>query len=80
MARNQRRRAQEALFAPTPSTTPPEEEKAAERTESALNAIPAAPSPADIIRDEYGIAANCTNVPQILRAILCEMVRGRKNG
>ena len=78
MARNQRRRAQEALFSPAPSTTPPEEEKAVERTESALNAVPAVPSPADIIRDEYGIAPNCTNVPQILRAILCEMVRGRK--
>lgn len=80
MARNQRRRAQEALFATAPSTTPPEEEKAVERTETRLNAIPAAHSPADIICDEYGIAANCTNVPQILRAILCEMIRGRKNG
>lgn len=77
MARNQRRRAQEALFSPAPSTTPPDEEKAAERTESALNSVPAATSPADIIRDEYGIEPNCTNVPQILRAILCEMVRGR---
>ena len=54
--------------------------KAVERTETRLNAIPAAHSPADIICDEYGIAANCTNVPQILRAILCEMIRGRKNG
>ena len=77
MARNQRRRAQEALFPPAPSTTPPDEEKAAERTESALNAVPAAPSPADIIRDEYGIAPNCTNVPRLLYAILCEVVRGR---
>lgn len=78
MDRNQRRRAQEALFAPAPSTTPPEEEKAAERTETALTDVPAVPaSPADIIRDEYGIETNCTNVPQILRAILCEMVRGR---
>ena len=78
MAKNQCRRTQEAFFAPAPSTTPPEEEKAAERTESALNAVPAVPSPADIIRDEYGIEPNCTNVPQILRAILCEVVRGRK--
>ncbi len=40
--------------------------------------VPAVPaSPADIIRNEYGIAENCTNVPQILRAILCEMVRRR---
>lgn len=77
MSRNQRRRAQEALFAPAPSTTPPEEEKAAERAESALTVVPAALSPADIIRGEYDIAENCTNVPQILRAILCEMVRGR---
>ena len=77
MAKNQRRRAQEALFSPAPSTTPPEEEKAAERTESALNAVPAASSPADIIRDEYGIAQNCTNVPHLLYAILCEMVRRR---
>ena len=77
MSRNQRKRAQEALFSPAPSTTPPDAEKAAERMESTLTAIPAAPSPADIICDEYGIAANCTNVPQILRAILCEMVRRR---
>lgn len=77
MARNQRRRAQEALFSPAPSTTPPDEEKAVERMESALNAVPAAPSPADIIRDEYGIAPNCTNVPRLLYAILCEVVRGR---
>ena len=34
MARNQRRRAQEALFSPAPSTTPLEEEKAVERTET----------------------------------------------
>ena len=77
MARNQRRRAQEALFSPVPSTTPPEEEKAAERTETALNAVPAAPSPADYISEKYGIAPNCTNVPRLLYAILCEVVRGR---
>ena len=77
MARNQRRRTQEALFPPTQSTTQPDEEKAAERTESALNAVSAATSPADIIRDEYGIEPNCTNVPRLLYAILCEVVRGR---
>ena len=80
MARNQRRRAQEALFSPVPSTTPPEEEKAAERTESPLSgvsAVPPAPSPADYISEKYGIAPNCTNVPCLLYAILCEVVRGR---
>lgn len=77
MAKNKRRRAQEALFSPAPSTTPPDEEKAAERTESALNAVPAAPSPADIIRDEYDIAPNGTNVPRLLYALLCETVRRR---
>ena len=102
MARNQRRRAQEALFSPAQSTTPPEEEKAAERTEtpekptsswklnlsrdekeelkrafSALDSEPIAPSPADYISDKYGIEPNCTNVPRLLYAILCEAVRGR---
>ena len=80
MARNQRRRAQEALFSPAPSTTPPEEEKAAERTETPetdVLPIPPAPSPADYVRDKYGIAPNCTNVPRLLYAILCEVVRGR---
>ena len=80
MARNQRRRAQEALFSPAPSTTPPEEEKAAERTETPetdVLPIPPAPSPADYISEKYGIAPNCTNVPRLLYAILCEVVRGR---
>ena len=81
MARNQRRRAQEALFSPAPSTTPPEEEKAAERTETPVTdvpaAVPAAPSPADYISRTYGIEPNCTNVPRLLYAILCEVVRGR---
>ena len=79
MARNQRRRAQEALFSPAPSTTPPEEEKAAERTETpetGVSTIPPAPSPADYISEKYGIAPNCTNVPRLLYAILCEVVRG----
>ena len=103
MARNQRRHAQEALFSPAPSTTPPEEEKAAERTESALKPIPgikvdlssdegkelerafaALPSspirpipPEEHIARTYDIKPNCTNVPRLLYAILCEVVRGR---
>ena len=80
MARNQRRRAQEALFSPAPSTTPPEEEKAAERTETPetdVQPVAPAPSPADYISEKYGIAPNCTNVPRLLYAILCEVVRGR---
>ena len=80
MARNQRRRAQEALFSPAPSTIPPEEENAAERTETPetdVPPIPPAPSPADYISEKYGIAPNCTNVPRLLYAILCEVVRGR---
>ena len=80
MARNQRRRAQEALFSPAPSTTPPEEEKAAERTETPetdVSPIPPAPSIADYISRQYGIEPNCTNVPRLLYAILCEVVRGR---
>ena len=81
MARNQRRRAQEALFSPAPSTTPPDEEKAAERTETpetGVSTIPPAPSPADYVAEKYGIGHNCTNVPRLLYAILCEVVRGRK--
>ena len=80
MARNQRKRAQEALFSPAPSTTPPEEEKAAERTETpkaGVSTIPPAPSPADYIAIQYDIGPNCTNVPRLLYAILCEMVRRR---
>jgi hypothetical protein len=80
MARNQRRRAQEALFSPAPSTTPPDEEKAAERTETPekdVSTIPPASSPADYIARTYGIEPNCTNVPRLLYAILCEVVRGR---
>ena len=80
MARNQRRRAQEALFSPAPSTTPPEEEKAAERTETPETDVPPispTPSPADYISSQYGIEPNCTNVPRLLYAILCEVVRGR---
>lgn len=103
MARNQRRRAQEALFSPAPSTTPPEEEKAAERTETpekptsdfksdlssdegkelerafaALGSSPIRPiSPEEHIARTYSIEPNCTNVPRLLYAILCEVVRGR---
>ena len=103
MARNQRRRAQEDLFPPAPSTTPPDEEKAAERTETQKTAfvqdrlipkdelkelekkfaegnspIAPAPSTADYIAVKYDIGPNCTNVPRLLYAILCEVVRGRK--
>lgn len=80
MVRNQRRRVQEALFSPAPSTIPPEEEKAAERTETPetdVLPIPHASSPADYISNQYGIEPNCTNVPRLLYAILCEVVRGR---
>ena len=103
MARNQSRRAQEALFSPAPSTTPHDEEKAAERTEttekpisgikvdlssyeaknlerafadlhsSPIRQIP----PEEHIARTYGIEPNCTNVPRLLYAILCEVVRGR---
>ena len=108
MAKNQRRRTQEDLFSPAPSTTPPDEEKAAERTETpekpipdekayfklnlsndereelerayaALTSSPIRPiPPEEHIAQTYGIEPNCTNVPQILKAILCEVVRGRK--
>ena len=103
MARNQRRRAQEALFSPAPSTTPPDEEKAVERTETpektisgfkadlssdeakelerAFAALPSSPirpiPPEERIARTYGIEPNCTNVPRLLYAILCEVVRGR---
>ena len=107
MAKNQRRRVQEALFSPDPSTTPPEEEKAAERTETpekpisdekayfklnlsndereelerayaALTSSPIRPiPPEEHISRTYGIEPNCTNVPRLLYAILCEVVRGR---
>ena len=104
MARNQRRRVQEALFSPAPSTTPPEEEKAAERTvtpekpipcikvdlssdeakelERAFGPLDSSPirplPPEEYISNQYGIEPNCTNVPRLLYAILCEVVRGRK--
>ena len=107
MARNQRRRAQEALFSPAPSTTPTEEEKAVERTETpekpipdekayfklnlsndereelerayaALTSSPIRPiPPEEHIAQTYGIEPDCTNVPRLLYAILCEVVKGR---
>ena len=102
MAKNQRRRAQEALFSHAPSTTPPEEEKAAERTETQKTVfvqdrlipkdelkelekkftegvLPIAPasSPAEYIAEKYDIRPDCTNVPRLLYALLCETVRGR---
>lgn len=78
--RNSRRSAQEALFAHSPTHTPHDEEKAAERTETTetgAQPVEQAKSHADIIRDRYDIAPNCTNVPRLLYAILCEVVRGR---
>lgn len=78
--RNQRRSAQEALFPPAPSTTPPEEENAAERTETRLNAVAEKSSALDpnaVMFDEYGIDGETTNIPAILKAILCELVRRR---
>lgn len=84
MARNQRRRAQEALFAPAPSTTPPEEEKAAEGTETPETDVSAVDGDKDTvyaiegyISRTYGIETNCTNVPRLLYALLCETVRRR---
>lgn len=92
MARNQRRRVQEALFSPAPSTTPPDEEKAAERTETPVADVPAVvPASSTAVEDDkdaiyaiegyisrvHGIEPNCTNVPRLLYAILCEVVRGR---
>ena len=40
-------------------------------------AVPPASSPAEYIVRQYGIEPNCTNVPRLLYAILCEVVRGR---
>ena len=84
MAKNQRRRAQEALFGPAPSTTPPEEEKAAERTETPETDVSSVDDDKDAIyaiegyiSRIHGIEPNCTNVPRLLYAILCEVVRGR---
>ena len=84
MAKNQRRRAQEALFSPAPSTTPPDEEKAAERTETPETDVSAVNDDKDTIyaiegyiSRVHGIDHNCTNVPRLLYAILCEVVRGR---
>lgn len=67
MAKNQRRRTQEALFSPAPSTTPPDEEKAAERTEA----------PEQIALEDYGVDHNCFNTTVIMRSVLFELVRIR---
>lgn len=37
-------------------------------------------SPEDIVLEEYGIDAGCFIIPRLLYCILCELVRGRKNG
>lgn len=84
MAKNQRRRVQEALFSPAPSTIPPDEEKAAERTETPVTDVPSVDDDKETIyaiegyiSRVHGIEPNCTNVPRLLYAILCEVVRGR---
>ena len=77
MARNQRRRAQEALFSPAPSTTPPDEEKAAERTETPKADpvyVPLPLTPEEIIHERYGFGPDQTNIPKLLYALLCEAV------
>ena len=35
------------------------------------------PDPNALMFEEYGIAGDTTNIPQILKAILCELVRRR---
>ena len=52
--------------------------KAVERTETQYTPSPA-PSldPNAVMSNEYGIDGQCANIPNILKAILCEMIRGR---
>lgn len=52
--------------------------KAVERTET-QSTPSTAPSldPNAIMYEEYGIDGQCANIPNILKAILCEMIRGR---
>ena len=50
----------------------------AERTENASAHIAdIQPDPNALMFEEYGIAGDTTNIPQILKAILCELVRRR---
>ena len=70
------------------STTPPKQKKAAEAAESAVSGISAfnaakcepivqPPDPNAIMFDEYGIDGSTYDIPIILKAILCELVRRR---
>lgn len=70
------------------STIPPKQKKAAEATESAVagvfvfNADEGKPvvqpnDPNAIMFDEYGIDGSTYDIPIILKAILCELVRRR---
>lgn len=70
------------------STTPPKQKKAAEATENApagisvSNADEGKPvvqpnDPNAIMFDEYGIDGSTYDIPIILKAILCELVRRR---
>ena len=70
------------------STIPPKQKKAAEATESAIAGVSAfnddeckpivpPPDPNAIMFDEYGIDGSTYDIPIILKAILCELVRRR---
>ena len=70
------------------STTPPKQKKAAEATESAIAGISAfnaderdpvvqTPDPNAMMFDEYCIDGSTYDIPIILKAILCELVRRR---
>ena len=70
------------------STTPPKQKKAAEATESAIAGVSVSnadegkpvvqtPDPNAIMFDEYGIDGSTYDIPIILKAILCELVRRR---
>ena len=70
------------------STTPPKQKKAAEATESAIAGVSVLnddkrepvvkpTDPNAIMFDEYGIDGSTYDIPIILKAILCELVRRR---
>lgn len=70
------------------STTPPKQKKAAEATESAVAGLSAfnvdkrepivqPTDPNAVMFDEYGIDGSTYDIPIILKAILCELVRRR---
>ena len=77
------RKAKNSASAPdllgTAPNIPQTPKKVVERTETQSAPSPA-PSldPNAIMFDEYGIDGQCANIPAILKAILCEMIRGRK--